>query len=73
MDMHSCLNRMIQSICPSITSHNSLVLCQIFKQGIREAAIGEFIFLGNIKYLSQSPILDDFVPQLIIYFKAFRS
>lgn len=43
MDMHSCLNRMIQSINPAITSHNSIVLCQIFKQGIRESAIGNFI------------------------------
>lgn len=40
MDMHACLNRLIQSINPILISHNSAILCQIFKQGVREAAIG---------------------------------
>lgn len=41
MDIHTSLNRIIQSINPVTISRHPEVLCSVFKHSVKETAIGE--------------------------------
>lgn len=40
-DLHDSLNNMIQMVNPSTISHSPCVLCQVFKEGVKECLTGK--------------------------------
>lgn len=68
VDIHGCLNRIVQLLHPFNISRYPSSLCEVFKQCLREIAIGFALFLQLSQIFSKDTFLNRFQRNEIIKF-----